>query len=413
MEPQKRHLYLADFSYPSYTFNKKGVAGRIVRLIDDPEIIQLELDSGKVVAIKSTVEVSKGISARDVLVAGDIVWINEKKSEIKLLAPNLSERELPKNKFDVERSKRWQSFAGLIRSYFRDREFTEVRTPTLVQSPGMEPHLDPFKTVFQFGRVKTEFFLPTSPEFHLKKMLSRGWRKIFEFKECFRNGEYGSHHQPEFLMLEWYRAYKDFESMIHDVKSLLGYLQDQFGSQVPFDEVEVTTMSDLFRKYCEFDLKPSTPKGELEELCRRLAVGFEKNDSWDELFHRVFLEKIEPGLRGPVIVRDFPPSQAALSKINSAGWADRFELYWNGFEIANAFHELNDPAEQRRRFEESAIERKRLGKEPVPIDPEFLEALEAGIPPAVGIALGVERLFLAYLNENDLVGARAFPTRLD
>ncbi|HEX4924840.1 MAG TPA: amino acid--tRNA ligase-related protein, partial [Bdellovibrionales bacterium] len=187
--------------------------------------------------------------------------------------------------------------------------------------------------------------------------------------------------------------------------------QERFMHKKLFDGVDVTSVNELFKTHAEIDLTPASTREELAGACRRLGVHFTEDDGFDDLFNRVFLEKIEPelGRSNPVLVTGFPPSQAALSRLNEDGWADRFELYWKGLELANAFHELNDPREQRRRFDEFLAERARLGKPPVPVDAEFLRSLDYGMPPSVGIALGVERLFLALIGELNLAAARAFP----
>ncbi|MEQ1876567.1 MAG: EF-P lysine aminoacylase EpmA [Bdellovibrionia bacterium] len=375
----------------------------------------IELEGSDPLTVRSDVELEPAFQVGDVLDRGDLVWVSETLADVRLLAPSLNEEFELSRPFDHAKAKQWNLFLERMREFFKARDFIEVRTPTLVPSPGLEPFLDPFHADFVHGKDLTHFYLPTSPEFHLKKLLTLGWRKIFEFKECFRNGELSSHHQPEFLMLEWYRAYAGFGEMIQDVKDLLVFLQERFAHKKHFETITVTTVVALFKDLVEIDLRPDSIATDLARECERLGVHFEAADSFDDLFARIFLEKIEPRLAvapSPIIVRGYPPSQAALARIGADGWAERFELYWRGFELANAFHELNDPHEQRRRFDENIREKKRLKRVEVPVDREFLAALDRGMPPSVGIALGVERLFLAFAGQNELEQARAFPIRV-
>ncbi|MCM2281407.1 MAG: EF-P lysine aminoacylase EpmA [Bdellovibrionaceae bacterium] len=307
----------------------------------------------------------------------------------------------------------WTAMVSAARAYFSAQGFQEARTPTLVPSPGTEPFLDPFRTTVLFGSVSREIFLPTSPEFHLKKLLVGGFTRVFEMKECFRNDEGGSHHQPEFLMLEWYRAYVDLDAIALDVDELIATVARAL-SLPPPPRLTQTTIRDLFRTYLEFDLKPETAKSELLALARGLGITADAEESWDDVYFRIFLTKLEPELAhgGPWLVRDYPPSQAALARIGRDGWADRFEIYWRGLEIANAFHELNDPELNERRFATDARERAARGKPPVPHDEELVRALYSGLPPSGGIALGMDRLFMALMEIGQIEQTRAFPYRV-
>jgi lysyl-tRNA synthetase class 2 len=299
-----------------------------------------------------------------------------------------------------------------VREFFEARGFIEAATPTLVASPGTEPFLDPFETEWVFGSARHKFFLPTSPEFHLKKMLSFGWTRVFELKTCFRNGELSPSHQAEFLMLEWYRAYATLDAIADDVGALLDFLLMRLNPSHGIQKLTRTTMADLFAKaFAGFELRSTTSIDELRELAKSQAVHFDPTDSWDDVFLRIFIEKIEDklGAEGPLLVRGYPPSQAALSRIAHNGFADRFEVYWRGLELANAFHELNDPIENQVRFKKDAELKAQLGKAAVPGDLKLLEAFESGMPPAGGIALGVERLFMALFEIQDISETRAFP----
>jgi len=310
---------------------------------------------------------------------------------------------------DPQFLKQWESFVSHVRCFFKSKEFLEVRTPTLVPCPGMEPHLLPFETTWVLGQQKKTFFLPTSPEFHLKKLLSSGVDRLFEFKDSFRNGELGEHHQPEFLMLEWYRSFSGIEAIQEDLKDLISSLSKTFLKKEL--KIECTTMEELFQNHLDFLLRVSTSQEELMALAHRVGLGdsLSAQDTWDDVFFKIFINKIEPQFKNrALLVAKFPPSQAALATLTEDGWAHRFEFYWNGLEIANAYNELTDAQEQRLRFQKDQKLQKELGRAPLDIDEELLEALEIGLPPCGGIALGMERLYMALFSVKRIQEVRAF-----
>lgn len=328
---------------------------------------------------------------------------------VTLLAPHLRAPLVPA--CDYTRYRLWQRFLAAIRAHFVAHGFDEIITPTLVVNPGNEPFLDPFSTALTMPGCTQTLYLPTSPELSLKKALAMGWRQIFEMRPCFRNGEWGPHHRPEFLMLEWYRAFSDLRAIEQDCRDLISATSQALGL-VPPASWQRLSVQEALQKYVDPDflLQPTTSRTELVQLAEKVGVAYRPDDSWDDLFFRIFLERIEHQLGevSPTILFDYPPSQAALARLTPDGWADRFEIYWRGFELANAFHELNDPNEQRRRLELDNQQRRRLGKAPLPIDEEFLHALDCGLPPSGGIALGVERLFLALYHEQEIGRLRLF-----
>jgi lysyl-tRNA synthetase class 2 len=300
-------------------------------------------------------------------------------------------------------------FTRKIRLFLGKQGLVEVFTPTLVRCPGLEPTLEPFPVEIQKGRDTRTVYLPTSPEIHLKKILSEGWTDIFEIKTCFRKGEYSSHHQPEFLMLEWYRGFAGLDMIIEDLHALLTDLAaNGFCEEAPV--FTGTTWSELFLEFLQFPLTPTTKSEELRSLCIRVGVKCEDDDSYNDLFHRLVIDRIEPNLKakGALIVRDFPPSQAALARMTTDGWADRFEFFWNGIEIANAFNEVTDPDEQAHRWKMEKDERTHLGTSELPQDRGLIEAFEVGVPPTAGIALGLERLYMACKGVDDIRRLRFF-----
>ncbi len=344
----------------------------------------------------------------EVMAVGDLVRLHVTQTKplqvdrLHLLVPCRSKL----SDFKISRTRQWNAFVETVRTYFKSLNFEEMRTPSLVVCPGTEAYLRPFEVGIRLGSKTVGRYLPTSPELHLKKYLVRGHSRIFELKECFRNEEMTEHHRPEFMMLEWYRAFSNLESIVGDLKGLIGSLCARFAVTAP--EVRVVSVRELFKKFLDFELTPLTDVSDLRELLTKCRVQWDGSDTWDELFFRVFIEKIELPLMSESqrevawIVRDYPPRLAAYSRILPSGWADRFELYWKGMELANAFHELNDPEVQRTRMTEDNLRKQKLGLTPVPLDEDFLSTLAYGLPPSGGIALGMERLFMALFDVRDI-----------
>lgn len=321
----------------------------------------------------------------------------EEKAAVLLLAPKLGDMTFANPITPTTTA--FAHYRADLRAFFRGRGFEEFATPTLVDCPGTEVFLDVFKTEFAPGTARRkDFYLPTSPELHLKKALALGAERIFELRPCFRNGEITEKHRPEFWMLEWYRAFANLDDLKSDCRDLVKHV-----AGIPDLQFTEISVKDLFGQL-GFELTPRTTLDELKIWCRRLGLQADHYDLWDDLFYLIFVDRIEPFLPSgqPLFVTDYPPSQAALARVNERGWADRFELYWRGYEIANAYFELNDPKEQRRRSEEDLRKRIALGRQELQLDEGFLQALEAGMPPSAGIALGAERLFMAARGIQDI-----------
>lgn len=347
-----------------------------------------------------------------VLRVGDIISVKLEQNQTKeltLLAPQLNRPLVTSS--DPDRQKKWNHFLSQIRHFFSGQSFLEVQTPTLVKCPGTEPFLDAFETRFKMGQHYEDLFLPTSPELHLKKLLARGYRQIFEIKTCFRNGEISQSHQPEFHMLEWYRAYSNLQTIKNDTMALLKNLSE---SPLQFSSVSI---SELFEKHVGQKLFPDTNLITLKSWATQLGLNVENYTDWDDVFHLIYLEKIEPQLNSaeyksqPVFVEKYPPSQAAFARLGSDGWAERFELYWQGLEICNAFHEVNDPELQQKRMRADLEKKQMIGKASVELDGDFFQALESGMPPSGGIALGLERLFMAMHGITDISSLKLFPMK--
>ncbi|MFZ2189378.1 MAG: EF-P lysine aminoacylase EpmA [Candidatus Magasanikiibacteriota bacterium] len=290
----------------------------------------------------------------------------------------------------------------LIREWFWAQNFVEVESPLIVKLPGQEPNLSPMRVNVHNERQE-EFvgYLHTSPEYTMKKMLSAGFENIFYLGKCFRDKEsFGGTHSLEFTMLEFYRVDSDMFDLMRDVESLYNFVSERLKiedlrseeQKIKFKRI---SMKDLWEEYVGVNLDEYLETNKMLELCKQFGYNVSDDETYEELFYRIFLNKIEANLTEPTIVYNYPAQMAALSKVSedNPGYAERFEIYINGIELANAFSELTDPQEQLRRLKEEQMERGKLGLDVYDIDMEFIEALK-NMPKSAGIALGVDRLVM-------------------
>lgn len=299
-----------------------------------------------------------------------------------------------------------------IRQFFLERGFVEVPTPALVPSPGMEPHLVGFSTAYlDPAGHRHRRWLPTSPEFALKRALCAGLDRIFELKTVFRNGEAGPLHSPEFTMLEWYRAFVDYRAIMDDAQELMATVARRLASSLrPFRGVTVRweppyprmSVCEAFRRFAGIDLEEGLQdEAAFRTACRTRLSHTLPDEGFDSLFHRVMMELVEPhlGISSPVILHDYPISMASLAvaRRDDPRFCERFEVYAAGVELANAFTEVNDPGEMARRVRRARREQRALGIAPAPADRDLLRAMRGGMPPSAGIAVGVDRLLMAML----------------
>ncbi|MDB5649176.1 MAG: asparaginyl-tRNA synthetase [Hyphomicrobiales bacterium] len=297
---------------------------------------------------------------------------------------------------------------GAVRAFFEAAGFEEVETAALQVSPGNEAHIGGFATdLVQPDGVRERFYLHSSPEFACKKLLAAGETRIFAMAHVFRNGERGPLHHPEFTMLEWYRARETYSVLIDDCMALLAVAAEAAGQQRfvwrdvtcdPHAAPERLCVREAFSRYAAIDLEATLgDRDALAREARRIGLRVTPDDSWADLFSKVLSDRIEPRLgHGRATVLDlYPASEAALARRSPSDsrFAERFELYACGVELANAFGELTDAAEQRRRFELEMGERRRIYGEDFPLDEDFLAAL-AHMPEASGIAMGFDRLVM-------------------
>lgn len=302
-----------------------------------------------------------------------------------------------------------QALMNKVRQFFISRNSLEVETPTLSNACGTDPQLDYFQVGFVHEPAR---FLMTSPEFHMKRLLSAGFGDIFQITKSFRKDEYGCHHNNEFSMVEWYRVGMPQELLMDEVEALVSEI---LGKPI---HARRTRWIDAFRNYAGVDPFCHNLM-DFARACEQHNVpvpegpeSMSREDWWDYLM--IFI--IEPALafNGPEFILDYPPSQAALAQTykDSEGltWAKRFELFVDQVELCNGYTELTDAAEQRRRFDADLEIRRRMGKPLPPIDEHFLAALESGMPACSGVALGLDRLFMLALQKDEIGDVILFPS---
>jgi elongation factor P--(R)-beta-lysine ligase len=285
--------------------------------------------------------------------------------------------------------------AGLvqaIRRFFTGRNYLEVETPYLIPAPAPELHIDAIRA--------GEGFLHTSPELCMKRLLAAGYPKIFQICKCFRHGERGGRHLPEFTLLEWYRAETDYLSLMDECEEMVAFVLEELGLP-PVLEFQGkaldmrrpwlrSTVQEAFGRYASAPLEQAMESGRFDEI-----LAFE----------------IEPsiGFPKPVFLYHYPSALAALARLSKddPGYAERFELYVAGVELANAFSELTDPVEQRVRFEKDRAKKEQQGKRVYPMPEKFLRSLPF-MPESAGIALGVDRLVMVLSNQKEIDSVVSF-----
>ena len=279
--------------------------------------------------------------------------------------------------------------AGLIsalRAYFDERDFIEVETPIVIEAPAPEEYIE--------GNPVENAFLRTSPELQMKEMLCAGYEKIYQIGACFRKNEFGKRHRPEYTMLEWYETKINYRQLLDFTVNLLRFAaQKTTGLELEYQgktidlslPPQIITVRDAYKKYADIDLDKITT---------------------EEDFDEIMTSQIEPqlGIGQMTFLIDYPAKRAALARLkpDDNKLAERWELYLGGMEIANAYSELTDPVEQRKRFTKAQIEREKNNFIPYPFPEKFLKALESGMPKCSGCALGIDRLAMIFTNTSDI-----------
>jgi elongation factor P--(R)-beta-lysine ligase len=304
-----------------------------------------------------------------------------------------------------------------IRSFFEKEKFHEIETPILIAHPPAESYLDVFETtLLDRHRHPTKAYLSTSPEIPLKKLMAAGLGNCYAITKSFRNMETQSvTHNPEFTILEWYRADAQYTDIMRDCERLL----QSFGKTITYQGNTINlsspwerlTVAESFQKYAHVNF--DTFLAHAPEIAKKKGYTLEKNTTWEELFNQIFLNEIERhlGQERPTIIYEFPSAIAALSKHKASDprFCERFEFYIAGLELGDAYSELTDPVEQEARFKKELDELKRLGKTTYDYDHDFIEALKAGLPKCSGIAVGIDRLVMLLADVTDIADTLFFP----
>jgi len=333
-----------------------------------------------------------------------------------------------------------------IRAYFKGQGFHEAEVPLLLPAPSTEPFLEVFETELNDDQGnKWQGFLPSSPEFALKKLLSAGSGSIFSITKSFRNGEgRSSRHNPEFTILEWYRTPGDYMDVARDFEGLMRHiltsvresfretpesiLDTPFGSlpkgeyqvlqyqgkeydlKSPWEKISVV---DAFEKYAGIEIETMLDAEKLKAKGKEKGYQITEQTTWEEIWNQIIANEIEPrlGTKGPTILYDYPVAQAALSKKKASDprFAERFEVFMAGLELGNCFSELTDWQEQEKRCLADLAERKELGRTEYPMDTDFILALKMGMPETGGIAVGVDRLVALFTDSLDIAETLFFP----
>lgn len=315
-----------------------------------------------------------------------------------------------------------------IRSFFENTHVHEVETPVLIEYPPAESYLDVFETtLLDRTRRKKNAYLSTSPETALKKLLVAGIGDCYSLTKSFRNTETGGvRHNPEFTILEWYRVGATYEDIMVDCENLVAYIVASLSpakksSKLVYQGVSIDlsspweriSISQAFEKYAHVDFDRFLDSKEALSIVKEKGYQTDEKYTWEEYYNQIYLNEIEPNLGKdrPTIIYDFPGEFAALArkKESDPRFAERFELYIGGLELADCYSELTDAEEQRQRFEKELTELKRLGKTTYDFDHDFIDALREGLPPCSGIALGVDRLIMLLSDAKAIDDVLFFP----
>jgi lysyl-tRNA synthetase class 2 len=314
-----------------------------------------------------------------------------------------------------------------IRAFFARRGFLEVDPPQLATSPGLELHLEAVEATLRagMGGKPVQRYLVTSPEYHCKRLLSVGFPRIYSLQHAFRSGERGPWHNPEFAMLEWYRAGAPWAAIVRDVRQLVRFCARALQRQSLIDHPHLRPLAetdapwprlallDAVRQFAGFDPGRAEDAEMLRSRARQAGLDVRAGDDAADVLVQALVERVEPALKSlpAVVLAPWPACMASLAqRVPDKPWlAERFEVYLHGVELANGFGELTDATEQRARFVHDLEQRKLLGKPLYPLDDRFLAALDHGMPAASGVALGVDRMLMLLLGLDDIADVLPFP----
>lgn len=291
------------------------------------------------------------------------------------------------------------------RAFFTDRALLEVETPVIGANTVSDLHIDSLVT--RLAGHETDFYLQTSPEYHMKRLLAAGSGDIFQVCRVFRDGEAGRRHNPEFTMIEWYRLAMTYLDLAGEVCELLAVLLDEPG----LAKAEFLEYAEAFERYAGIDADDQAKQQWLAVLDEQ-GVAIPGQASGAALQDLVFSTLVVPrlGHDQPTVIHRYPAAQAALARLcpDDPGKAERFEVFCQGMELANGFQELADPVEQRRRFTRDAELRRRAGRPAIATDRRLIAALAHGLPACSGVALGFDRVVMLATGSGDIAEVMAF-----
>jgi lysyl-tRNA synthetase class 2 len=321
-----------------------------------------------------------------------------------------------------------------IRAYFKTHGFHEVATPSLLPVPSTEPFLEVFQTELKDDQGAVwPAYLPSSPEFALKKLLSAGSGSIFEITKSFRNGEgHSGRHNPEFTILEWYATPGNYWTVAEQFQELMIFINKQVNQSTPMctnGEQDVLryqgkeyslaapweriSVAEAFQRFVGIDTETMLDSEKLIAYGKQHGYQVSDRTTWEEMWNQIMANEIEPhlGVAGPTILYDYPVAQAALArKAKDPRFAERFEVFLAGYELGNCFSELTDPDEQEARCLRDLAERKKLGKTEYGMDTDFIAAFRMGMPETGGIAVGVDRLAAIFADVPRIQDVLFFPS---
>jgi len=323
------------------------------------------------------------------------------------------------NKRSRELVKLRAKVVSLIRRFLEDRGFLEVETPILHPIPG-GALARPFVTFH--NALGINLYLRIAPELYLKRLVVGGFNKVFELGRCFRNEGISTTHNPEFTMLEVYQAYADYRDMMNLTEDLISFLvKEVFGSyQVSLkgEELDFTppwkriSLTEAFQDYAGVEIEALKDEKFRLDYIREYGIKVDKSPTWANVIDEILKKRVEPQIKGPIFLCDYPKvlSPLARNKPGAPDWVERFQPIILGLEMGNAYSELADPLEQRARFLEQVEEKRKGEEEAHPMDEDFVEALEYGMPPTSGLGIGIDRLIMLLGGEDSLRETITFPT---
>ncbi len=309
-----------------------------------------------------------------------------------------------------------------IRQFFDRRGFIEVDTPAIALSPGLELHLDAVQVQVRqgMGGPATSRYLVTSPEYHCKRLLAAGMPKIYSLAKAFRSGERGHWHNPEFTMLEWYRAGATYLDIVRDARALVAHCEKALEPLKIASRPKAVSrgwqrlsIAAALKRWAGFDPRNCNDDEYMRQKAQQFGLNVQPTDTAAEVVLQALVERVEPNLTNlsGVVIDRWPASMASLARrfADTPQWAERFEIYVGGIELANGFTELVDAEEQQNRFVLDQQARLAHGLPVYPIDERFVAALREGCPPAAGVALGVDRLLMILAGFTDIDDVLFFP----